>query len=700
MCQFCREIGFQADADIAAVHQASFDLARPAEIKPGNVVVARTGVQNVDALFAGSKFDITALTFAFPTSVADYGANYGDMAALQTNFGTFSEVQRVGTRAVLNLIDSVAGLTFTETTNAADATLRLALSDQPATAYAYLPGSGNASGDSFYRKTDGTYDNPVRGNYAWVTLLHEIGHNLGLKHGHETGNFGALTADRDSMEFSVMTYRSFIGGDAAGGYTNQAFSFAQTLMMYDIAALQTLYGADYGTNSGDSVYRWSASTGEMSINGVGQGAPGENRIFLTVWDGGGNDTYDFSNYTTALAISLQPGGWSKLSDAQIAELGPGQLARANVFNALTFQGNNASLIENAIGGSGNDVLIGNVANNRLTGGAGNDNLDGLEGVDTMVLSVAQADVGLFRFTNGLGASVSATLGRDRFVNIETVEFTDRSVAVASIDVRSILEYTASYGDLITAFGKNGTTAFDHFINNGAGRSITFSSFEYSASYSDLRVAFGIDRDAAASHYIDAGRGEGRFAWFDGLRYAAGYTDLLAAFGSDGEAATRHFIQSGAGEGRKVLFDAQQYLDNYADLRAAFGTNTEQALARVWFTGLEYVASHADLMAAIGGDSARGLQHYLTSGRTEGRTASFDGLAYIASHRDLIAAFRADDDLGARHYIENGRNEGRTVQFDATSYLQRHADLQAVFGQDLGLATKHYIEFGFAEGRTA
>ena len=77
-------------------------------------------------------------------------------------------------------------------------------------------------------------------------------------------------------------------------------------MMFDIAALQEMYGANYTTNGGDTVYKWSATTGEMSINGVGQGAPAGNKIFMTIWDGGGNDTYDFSNYATNLTVNLSP----------------------------------------------------------------------------------------------------------------------------------------------------------------------------------------------------------------------------------------------------------------------------------------------------------------------------------------------------------------------------------------------------------
>ena len=77
--------------------------------------------------------------------------------------------------------------------------------------------------------------------------------------------------------------------------------------MYDIAALQTLYGANYKTNSSDTRYQWDPNTGELFVNGIGQGAPGANNVFMTVWDGGGNDTYDFSNYETNLKVSRSQG---------------------------------------------------------------------------------------------------------------------------------------------------------------------------------------------------------------------------------------------------------------------------------------------------------------------------------------------------------------------------------------------------------
>ncbi|HKR25255.1 MAG TPA: M10 family metallopeptidase C-terminal domain-containing protein, partial [Allosphingosinicella sp.] len=191
----------------------------------------------------------------------------------------------------------------------------------------------------------------------------------------------------DSVEYSVMTYRSFPGQDLSngGGYTNEDWGYPQTLMMYDIAALQQIYGANYNTNSGNTTYRWSATTGELSINNVGQGAPGdgngvtsasENRVLMTVWDGGGTDTYDFSLYSGGSTIDLRPGEWSTTSQTQLANLrdsaGGPSFARGNIANALMFEGNTASLIENAVGSGGADSFFANQVANLLTGGGGAD----------------------------------------------------------------------------------------------------------------------------------------------------------------------------------------------------------------------------------------------------------------------------------------------------------------------------------------
>ena len=294
------------------------------------------------------------------------------------------------------------------TNNGIDTQLRYGLADlthdgpqPPPPAYTWAPqnsglliaGQNNwKSGDMFYNVDKfSTPELPgsLIGSWQYLTLLHETGHALGLKHGHEAGPVGiggvstpALPAAYDSMEFTVMTYRGFVGDDPSNGYSVRSGDYAQTLMMLDIQALQYLYGADFTTQSGDTVYRWDTS-GKYSINGAEQWDTDTNTVFLTIWDGGGNDTYDFSAFGTNQFIDLAPGRYSNLG-TQRANLGVGHLARGNVFNALLYNNNPNSLIENAIGGSGNDIIQGNQADNRLDGGDGKDRLDGEDGNDTLI----------------------------------------------------------------------------------------------------------------------------------------------------------------------------------------------------------------------------------------------------------------------------------------------------------------------------
>ena len=58
-----------------------------------------------------------------------------------------------------------------------------------------------------------------------------------------------MPVERDSMEYTVMSYRAYEGA-ALTGYVNETWGFAQSLMQLDIAAIQQMYGANFTTNSG------------------------------------------------------------------------------------------------------------------------------------------------------------------------------------------------------------------------------------------------------------------------------------------------------------------------------------------------------------------------------------------------------------------------------------------------------------------
>ena len=126
----------------------------------------------------------------------------------------------------------------------------------------------------------------------------------------------------------------------------------------------------------------------MSINGQRQGDVAGNRIFRTIWDGDGNDTYDLGNYDTNLSLDLRPGKFSTFSSAQLADLNrfdddPAFMARGNIANARLVDGDERALIENALGGFGNDRIRGNNADNMLSGNDGNDRLFGGKGQDLL-----------------------------------------------------------------------------------------------------------------------------------------------------------------------------------------------------------------------------------------------------------------------------------------------------------------------------
>ncbi len=371
-------------------------------------LIARTNNQDIDGILWGVKWDLPSLTYGFATSTSEYTGYY--FGSIQ-GFSEFNVFQKAAVNDIVPMLDGLIGLPITATSDPTMANLRFAEADfvdQGSGFFGTIPTPGNiptavgtppdpfstqsyAYGDMFFHSL--AYISPVKGNFAYNTLIHELGHALGLKHGHVTDQkypgsniiLPALPTNHDSMEFSVMTYRSEVGG-ITDHYTNEDFGYAQTYMMDDIAALQYLYGADSGFNSGDTAYSWDRTIGEMFIDGVGQGAPGANRIFLTVWDGGGTDTYDFSNYVTNLHVNLAPGKWSTAAHNQLAILDTdtGHRARGSIFNALLHNNDARSLIENATGGRGNDKIMGNFGDNDLIGRGGADKLLGKAGSDTLI----------------------------------------------------------------------------------------------------------------------------------------------------------------------------------------------------------------------------------------------------------------------------------------------------------------------------
>jgi serralysin len=310
-----------------------------------------------------------SITFGFRTSAPSYTETGEDLPG---TFSAFTAQEQATARAALALWASVANITFTDLGNTNNATIEFAnyySSTDGAQAFAYYPGRTAANayeGDVFMNTAYVNTTNLGPGTYDWMTLIHEIGHAIGLQHpgDYNAGSGLPITYNNsasyveDTRQYTLMSY-------FAPSFTGGSFSvYNETPMIDDIAAIQRLYGANTSTFSGNTVFGFNSNAGTpYSITSSSQ------KVAYTVYDTGGNDTLDFSGYTQAQTINLNAESFSSVG---------GDTYNVSIAQNVT--------IENAFGGSGADTIIGNAANNTIRGGAGVDTLTGGGGADTFVFT--------------------------------------------------------------------------------------------------------------------------------------------------------------------------------------------------------------------------------------------------------------------------------------------------------------------------
>ncbi len=421
----------------------------------------------IDAIAGSSATEKKSWTFGFAQTPDQIG-----MEKHPQDFVALSEDRKAMFREAIAQYAAVCNLTFTEVPATAQPDLLMAY-DLSGT-WSGLTSGGDFGSNIFFNTGDLI---PRPGTFGFHNYLHEIGHAMGLRHPADVaaGVKGMIPADHRGMNYSTLySSTSVVGGDTYPG------QILQYLGIDDVRAIQYRYGANYTTNNANTVYTWDETTGAQYVregNGdaIKQNTPATAVTFTIVWDGGGIDTYDLSNFSKSQKIDLRPGKWSTISPDllpvpwdPVKAIVPGNVGNAYLaYDADTGLADPRSLIENVNAGSGNDTVIGNQADNQLNGnngndalyglsgndtlngGAGDDTLDGGEGNDTLIGGEgndtyyldATNDLIIETSTGGVDTIISSfaqSLRNPAYANVENLTLTGTQILVEGNDLNNVL----------------------------------------------------------------------------------------------------------------------------------------------------------------------------------------------------------------------------------------------------------------------
>jgi Ca2+-binding RTX toxin-like protein len=282
-----------------------------------------------------------------------------------------------------------------------------------------------------------------------------------------TGSYGVY--DLNQGVYTVMSYNEAWDKhpdgpttQAANGSIGQVIDHGWSLFgAFDVAVLKERYGlADQ--HVGNTTYTLNDDYHTAYYN--------------TIVDTDGTDTIAYGGALDA-QIDLQAAtlDYSPTGGGAISFLHnvPGTAWQQQVKGGFTIA--NGVVIENATGGSGNDLLIGNSANNVLTGNAGNDTLAGRTGIDV--------------YRTGAGADTVIVS-----LDSKTVETKKGLVAYDLVTDFDGVNDKLDFSDLDAKIGTAGVNDAFKWIGTNANKNAGDLSYKVVVSLNGAEKALGIEID--------------------------------------------------------------------------------------------------------------------------------------------------------------------------------------------------------------
>ena len=394
--------------------------------------------------------------------------------------------------------------------------------DELTLGYSYMPGGSvkNSAGDIFINSNfiDEDYK---KGGMAYGTILHELGHALGLDHPFSDGYYAGV-----SINDTIMSYNSYDGYDSITNNSYSIYSYT-SFQEADIAALCSIYTAE--TLQSDDTYILADELFSEVISGYI--IPITDNIH-TIYDNGGSDTLSLAGIDGTSYLDLSSSTQSVI-------------VYGDVHHYLNIASQTA--IENIIGSNQNDTFVLNGSHNTVDGKAGVDKVY-IESADTLRVDALGNQILLSSKESGL----------DTLTNVEQL-YVNNLLVDTSLYQREQKHYAHETADdiarlYLSVFDRLSDEAgLDYWINDYiSGTSLKniaasfvlsdefaslYGSSQSSSNYINLLYQNVLYRDADAA---------GLAYWLSEMQNGSSKSDVLVSFSNSAEFSdlTQPYFQDG------------------------------------------------------------------------------------------------------------------------------------------------------------